>query len=129
MSHSCPNLVSTSFLYNPYIPFLNLQKFFFYWSLIAVTPHLPSGKASESIRRVDGGSRAGASLDRTSAPVMLRGTRFRIWYDVEVAAVAADVNVATGRLNDVRSRFRSRFQDCPWDRASTCCDPDLDVVW
>ena len=22
MSHSCPNLVSTSFLYNPYIPFL-----------------------------------------------------------------------------------------------------------
>ena len=21
MSHSCPNLVSTSFLYNPYIPF------------------------------------------------------------------------------------------------------------
>ena len=28
MSHSCPNLVSTSFLYNPYIPFFNLQKFF-----------------------------------------------------------------------------------------------------
>ena len=29
MSHSCPNLVSTSFLYNPYIPFLNWLKFFF----------------------------------------------------------------------------------------------------
>ena len=29
MSHSCPNLVSTSFLYNPYIPFFNLQTFFF----------------------------------------------------------------------------------------------------
>ena len=29
MSHSCPNLVSTSFLYNPYIPFFNLQKFLF----------------------------------------------------------------------------------------------------
>ena len=29
MSHSCPNLVSTSFLYNPYIPFFNLQEFFF----------------------------------------------------------------------------------------------------
>ena len=25
MSHSCPNLVSTSFLYNPYIPFFNYQ--------------------------------------------------------------------------------------------------------
>ena len=31
MSHSCPNLVSTSFLYNPYIPFFNLQKFFIYY--------------------------------------------------------------------------------------------------
>ena len=30
MSHSCPNLVSTSFLYNPYITFFNLQKFFIY---------------------------------------------------------------------------------------------------
>ena len=28
MSHSCPNLVSTSFLYNPYIPFL-ISRFFF----------------------------------------------------------------------------------------------------
>ena len=33
MSHSCPNLVSTSFLYNPYIPFLNLQKFFIYYNI------------------------------------------------------------------------------------------------
>ena len=33
MSHSCPNLVSTSFLYNPYIPFFNLQKYFIYYSL------------------------------------------------------------------------------------------------
>ena len=31
MSHSCPNLVSTSFLYNPYIPFFNLQTFFIYY--------------------------------------------------------------------------------------------------
>ena len=31
MSHSCPNLVSTSFLYNPYIPFFNLKKFFIYY--------------------------------------------------------------------------------------------------
>ena len=31
MSHSCPNLVSTSFLYNSYIPFFNLQKFFIYY--------------------------------------------------------------------------------------------------
>ena len=31
MSHSCPNLVSTSFLYNPYIPFFNLQNFFIYY--------------------------------------------------------------------------------------------------
>ena len=29
MSHSCPNLVSTSFLYNPYIPFLICLNFFF----------------------------------------------------------------------------------------------------
>ena len=29
MSHSCPNLVSTSFLYNPYIPFFNLQIFIY----------------------------------------------------------------------------------------------------
>ena len=28
MSHSCPNLVSTSFLYNPYIPFLICRNFF-----------------------------------------------------------------------------------------------------
>ena len=34
MSHSCPNLVSTSFLYNPYIPFFNLQKFFIYYICI-----------------------------------------------------------------------------------------------
>ena len=32
MSHSCPNLVSTSFLYNPYIPFFNLQEFFIYYN-------------------------------------------------------------------------------------------------
>ena len=82
---------------------------------------------SESIRRVDSGSHAGASLDRTSAPVVFRGTRLRIWYDVEVNAVAADV--ATWHLNNVRSRFRSRFQDCPWDRASMCRDPDHDVIW
>ena len=31
MSHSCPNLVSTSFLYNPYIPFFYLKKFFIYY--------------------------------------------------------------------------------------------------
>ena len=36
MSHSCPNLVSTSFLYNPYIPFFNLQKFFIYYSIISI---------------------------------------------------------------------------------------------
>ena len=29
MSHSCPNLVSTSFLYNPYIPFLICRNFLF----------------------------------------------------------------------------------------------------
>ena len=29
MSHSCPNLVSTSFLYNPYIPFLICRIFLF----------------------------------------------------------------------------------------------------
>ena len=29
MSHSCPNLVSTSFLYNPYIPFLFSSIFLF----------------------------------------------------------------------------------------------------
>ena len=29
MSHSCPNLVSTSFLYNPYIPFLIFRHFLF----------------------------------------------------------------------------------------------------
>ena len=28
MSHSCPNPVSTSFLYNPYIPFLMCLNFF-----------------------------------------------------------------------------------------------------
>ena len=32
MSHSCPNLVSTSFLYNPYIPFL-ISLIFFITSL------------------------------------------------------------------------------------------------
>ena len=30
MSHSCPNLVSTSFLYNPYIPFFNLNIYICY---------------------------------------------------------------------------------------------------
>ena len=34
MSHSCLNLVSTSFLYNPYIPFFNLQNFFIYYIYI-----------------------------------------------------------------------------------------------
>ena len=29
MSHSCSNLVSTSFLYNPYIPFLICRNFLF----------------------------------------------------------------------------------------------------
>ena len=29
MSHSCPNLVCTSFLYNPYIPFLISANFVF----------------------------------------------------------------------------------------------------
>ena len=29
MSHSCPNLVSTSFLYNPYIPFFLFAEIFF----------------------------------------------------------------------------------------------------
>ena len=29
MSHSCPNLVSNSFLYNPYIPFLICRNFLF----------------------------------------------------------------------------------------------------
>ena len=28
MSHSCPNVVSTSFLYNPYIPFLISRHFY-----------------------------------------------------------------------------------------------------
>ena len=34
MSHSCPNLVSTSFLYNPYIPFL-ICRIFLFTSLIS----------------------------------------------------------------------------------------------
>ena len=29
MSHSCPNLVSTTFLYNPYIPFLIFRNYLF----------------------------------------------------------------------------------------------------
>ena len=33
MSHSCPNLVSTSFLHNPYIPFLKKNYYNNYYSL------------------------------------------------------------------------------------------------
>ena len=48
MSHSCPNLVSTSFLYNPYIPFFNLQKFFIYYNIID-TIHYEIGSAVSTL--------------------------------------------------------------------------------
>ena len=38
MYHSCPNLVSTSFLYNPYIPFVISRNFLFTRNYIAITP-------------------------------------------------------------------------------------------
>ena len=39
MSHSCPNLVSNSFLYNPYIPFLIYRIYLFIIIIIIADIH------------------------------------------------------------------------------------------
>ena len=86
------------------------------------------GRLSESIRRFAGGSHAGSSLDRTTSPVVLGGTRLRIWYDVELAAVAE--YVATWCLNSIILVLQWGSGLSPGSCVvSVCRGPDLGVVW